>query len=412
MSQRARFAAALLPAALFLSGAGALAEAAFHVGVVTGTVSQNEDDLRGVEALMKLYGSVKTGGIIQHQTYPDDFMSQQETFISNVVSLADDSRMKAIVVNQAIPGTAEAFKRVRAKRKDLLLLAGESHEDPGVISGAADMVANADFLSRGYTIAWAARQMGAKSLVHISFPRHMSYETLGRRRAIMEAACKDLGLRFAFETAPDPTSDVGVAGAQQFILEKVPAWLRKYAPKGERVAFFSTNDAHTEPLLKQLLASRNGVFVEADLPSPLMGYPGALGLDLSRQAGNFPAILEKVEQGVVAKGGAGRFGTWAFSYGFTTTAGLGEYAIRVIQGTARRNNLQDLFKAYGKFTPGAKWNGTLYTDASTGIRLRNMALVYMDCYVLGGVNGDRDKHFLGTTSVAVPRKLYNLRKLN
>jgi hypothetical protein len=240
----------------------------------------------------------------------------------------------------------------------------------------------------------------------------MSYETLGRRRAIMEAACKDLGLRFAFETAPDPTSDVGVAGAQQFILEKVPAWLRKYAPKGERVAFFSTNDAHTEPLLKQLLASRNGVFVEADLPSPLMGYPGALGLDLSRQAGNFPAILEKVEQGVVAKGGAGRFGTWAFSYGFTTTAGLGEYAIRVIQGTARRNNLQDLFKAYGKFTPGAKWNGTLYTDASTGIRLRNMALVYMDCYVLGGVNGDRDKHFLGTTSVAVPRKHFNLRKLN
>ena len=43
----------------------------------------------------------------------------------------------------------------------------------------------------------------------------------------MEEACKDLGIQFVFETAPDPTSDVGVAGAQQFILEKMPAWIEK-----------------------------------------------------------------------------------------------------------------------------------------------------------------------------------------
>jgi hypothetical protein len=75
---------------------------------------------------------------------------------------------------------------------------------------------------RGYLIIHSAKELGAKTFVHISFPRHMSYELLSRRRAIMEQACKDLGLKFAFETAPDPTSDVGVAGAQQFILEKVP----------------------------------------------------------------------------------------------------------------------------------------------------------------------------------------------
>ena len=392
--------AVILVLAFLVVGADvfAQAKAKFHIGIATETVSQAEDDLRGAEQLIKEYGSVKDGGMIQHITYPDDFMSQQETYISNVVALADDPLMKAIVINQAVPGAAEAFKRVRAKRPDILLLAGEPHEDPLVIQEAADLAVSNDFVSRGYTIIWAAKQLGAKNFVHISFPRHMSYETLGRRRAIMEEACKDLGMNFYFETAPDPTSDVGVAGAQQFILEKVPQWVQRY---GKETAFFCTNDAHTEPLLKQLLAY-GGLFVEADLPSPLMGYPGALGLDLSKEAGDFPAILKKVEKAVIDKGGAGRFGTWAFSYGYTVTAGLGEFAKRVIEGNAKKDSLKDVFDAFGKYTPGAKWNGSYYTDMATGVRARNQVLIYMDTYIFG-------KGFLPTTQVKVPDKYYMIK---
>jgi len=381
--------------------------APFHVAIVTGTVSQSEDELRGAQALLEAYGPVQRGGMIQHQTYPDDFMSQQETYISNLLALADDPKMKAIVVNQAIPGTAEAFRRIHVRRRDILCLAGEPHEDPLVIAGAADFAVLNDFMSRGYTIPWAARQMGAKALVHISFPRHMSYETLGRRRAIMEAACRDLGLRFGFETAPDPTSDVGVAGAQQFVLEKVPAWLRKYGPHGERVAFFCTNDAQIEPLLQRLLQSSNGVFVEPDLPSPLQGYPGALGVDLSRDRGDFPAILARINAAVVARGGAGRFGTWPFSYGFTVSAGLGEYAIRLVQGRASLNRQEDLFAAFSRWTPGARWSGTPFVDAATGVRARNLALIFMDTYVFGGVQGEP---FLRTTAVKVPRQFLEIRR--
>ncbi|MEW6550232.1 MAG: DUF3798 domain-containing protein [Spirochaetota bacterium] len=399
MKKLAKLTAVLLALTFILAGADvfAQAKAKFHIGVVTGTVSQSEDDLRGAEALMKEYGTVKSGGIFQHITYPDDFMSQQETYISSVVALADDPLMKAIVVNQAIPGTTEAFKRVKAKRPDILLLAGEPHEDPLVIQSAADLALSADFVSRGYTILWAAKQLGAKTFVHISFARHMSYESLGRRRAIMEEAAKDLGIKFAFETAPDPTSDVGVPGAQQFILEKVPQWIEKY---GKDTAFFCTNDAHTEPLLKQLFAY-GGMFVEADLPSPLMGYPGALGLDLSKEAGNFPAILKKVEDAVKAKGGAGKFGTWAFSYGYSLTAGLGEFAKTVIEGKAKKDSLNDVFKALAKYTPGAKWNGAYYKDVGTGVRAKNQVLIYMDTYVFG-------KGFLPTTKQKVPEKYFNI----
>jgi predicted small secreted protein len=401
MKKFAKVAAILLVVALVLvgcqKGTGA-GKAAFHIGVVTGSVSQSEDDLRGAEALIKLYGDVKDGGMIKHLTYPDNFMDQMDTTISQIVSLADDKQLKAIVVNQAVPGTSEAFKRVREKRPDILLFAGEPHEDPPVIQQAADVAINSDFIARGYTIIWAAKQLGAKTFVHISFPRHMSYETLGLRRQIMEEACKDLGIKFVFETAPDPTTEIGVAGAQQYILEKVPQWVQKY---GKETAFFCTNDAHTEPLLKQLLAY-GGMFVEADLPSPLMGYPGALGLDLTAEKGDFQKILKKVEEAVVAKGGAGRFGTWAYSYGYTVTAGLGEYAKTILEGKAQKGDLAALNAAFAKFTPGAKWNSTNYINATTGEKAPNHFLVYMDTYIFG-------KGYLPTTEQKVPEKYFQIK---
>lgn len=384
------FAMALFLAAFATSGFAA----DFHIGIVTGTVSQSEDDLRGAEKLMEEYGSVADGGMIQHLTYPDNFMQEMETTITQIVGLADDPLMKAIVVNQGIPGTTEAFRRVKEKRSDILLLVGEAHEDPLTIQTAADLAINADFISRGYLIPHTAKELGCDTFVHISFPRHMSYETLSTRRNIFEEASKDLGMKFVFETAPDPVSDVGVAGAQQYILEKVPAWIEKY---GKNAAFFCTNDAHTEPLLKQLLAVGGGYFIEADLPSPLMGYPGALGVDLSAAKGDFAKILKTVEDAIAAKGGAGRFGTWAYSYGFTASAGLGELAKRVIEGNAELTNIADIMDAFGKYTPGAKWNGAYYTDRNTGTTAENHVLIYQDTYIMG-------KGYMNATDVEVPEK--------
>jgi hypothetical protein len=393
----------VLCAALVFAGGGkqgGASAAKYHIGIATETVSQAEDDLRGAEELIKRYGAVSNGGMIQHITYPDSFMAQQETTITQITALASDPLMKAIIVNNAIPGTAEAFKRIREMRPDILLFAGEPHEDPLVIQQVATLALSCDFVNRGYLIPWAAKQLGADTFVHISFPRHMSYENLGLRRQIFEEACKDLGLKFVFVSAPDPTSDVGIAGAQQFILEQTPQWIAQY---GKNSVFFCTNDAQTEPLLKQLIA-HGGMFVEADLPSPLMGYPGALGVDLSAEAGSVPAIMKKIEAAIVEKGGAGRFGTWAFSYGFTVSAGLGEFAKRVIDGTARIDSTSDLYAALGEFTPGAKWNGAYYTDAATGIRAKNQILVYMDTYIFGNPG-----KYLPTTQQTVPEKYYQIR---
>ncbi|MFT5872178.1 MAG: hypothetical protein ACI8WT_001108 [Clostridium sp.] len=364
-----------------------------HIGIVTGTVSQGEDELRGAEAMIKKYGDAADGGMIKHVTYPDNFAAELETTIAQITGLADDKDMKVIVVNQAIPGTVAAFKQIRETRPDILLLANSSQEDTAMIEAASDLVVDPDNVNRGYLMILAAKKMGAKTFVHISFPRHMSIELLSLRRNIMEEACKDLGLKFVFETAPDPMSDIGVPGAQQFILEKMPAWVEKY---GKDTAFFCTNDAQTEPLLKRV-AELGAIFVEPDLPSPIMGYPGAFGINLKAEAGDWPAILKKVEETVVAKGGSGRMGTWAFSYGYTATEGLVEYGKNVVEGTMQKGNLADVVKAFGEYTPGAEWNGSLYTDRVSGEEKANHVMVYQDTYVFG-------TGYIGNSKEVVPAK--------
>ena len=367
----------------------------YKIGIVTGSVSQSEDDRRGAEAFQKEYGE----DMVQLAIYPDNFTEETETTIQSIVNLSADPLMKAIIVNQAVPGTTEAFRKIKETRPDIICIAGESHEDLPEIGSAADLVTNNDFVSRGYLIIRTAHELGCDTFVHISFPRHMSYETMSRRVAIMKAACEEFGMKFVLETAPDPTSDVGVSGAQAYILEQVPAWVEKY---GQKAAYFCTNDAHTEPLLKRLLEC-GGYFIEADLPSPLMGYPGALGIDLTEEAGDFEKILNKVESAIVEKGGADHFGTWAYSYGYTLSAGLALHAKNVLDGKSELKDMDDVAAALQVYSPKAAWNGASYTNATTGAKSENVFLIYQDTYIMGDPG-----HFMGNATVEIPEKYFTI----
>ena len=367
----------------------------YKIGIVTGSVSQSEDDRRGAEAFQKEYGE----DMVQLAIYPDNFTEETETTIQSIVNLSADPLMKAIIVNQAVPGTTEAFRKIKETRPDIICIAGESHEDLPEIGSAADLVTNNDFVSRGYLIIRTAHELGCDTFVHISFPRHMSYETMSRRVAIMQAACEEFDMKFVLETAPDPTSDVGVSGAQAYILEQVPAWVEKY---GQNAAYFCTNDAHTEPLLKRLLEC-GGYFIEADLPSPLMGYPGALGIDLTKEAGDFEKILTKVESAIVEKGGADHFGTWAYSYGYTLSAGLALHAKNVLDGKSELKDMDDVAAALQVYSPKAAWNGASYTNATTGAKSENVFLIYQDTYIMGDPG-----HFMGNADVEIPEKYFTI----
>ena len=369
----------------------------YSIAVITGTMSQSVDERGAAMMLEEKYGK----DVIKTATYPDNFTEEKETTIQTIVNFADDPNIKAIIVCQAVPGTAEGFRQVKERRPDIICLAGESQEDPSLITDAADLVVMNDFVARGYLIIKTAKELGCDTFVHITFPRHMGIESLSRRYAIMVEAGKDLGVNVVLETAADPLSDVGITGAQQQILEKAPEWIEKY---GQNSAYFCTNDAHTAPLLKQLL-EYGGYFVEADLPSPLMGYPDALGIEFSdSDMSNYDYLLKSVEDAIVAKGGEGRFGTWAYSYTYTLTAGLTEHAMNVIEEKSDLLEIDDVSDALAVYSPGAEWNGSYYTDANTGVKTENYVLIFQDTYIMGNPG-----KYMGNAEVEVPEKYFTVK---
>jgi len=312
-------------ASLFVACAPRRAGGEWKIGLLVGTVTQNEEEFRMAEQMQREFGEER----IVIRTYPDRFMQEQETTISQMMALASDPAMRAIVMVQSVPGAAAAVDRVRAVRPDILIILGSPQEDPDLVARRGDIVLNINDLGRGYQIAEHAQRMGATVLVHYSFPRHMSIEFLATRRNMMRERAEQLGIRFVEVDAPDPTGDAGVPGTQQFINEDVPRQIARY---GANTAFFGTNCAMMEPLIRQVVAGK-ALFPVQCCPSPYHALPGALGISVpDEQRGNLEWIISQIDTAVDSAGMTGRVATWPAPINMAMIQAGTYYAIEYING--------------------------------------------------------------------------------
>lgn len=309
----------------------AMVSADWKIGIMTGTVTQNEEEYRMAEQMQEEFGADR----IMIATYPDRFMQEQETTISNMLEMAADPATKAIIMVQAVPGAVAAVDRVREFRPDILIILGAPQEDPDIIATKGDIVLNTDDLGRGYQIAEHAYDLGAEVIVHYSFPRHMSIEMLAERRRMMKERAEELGILFVDEDAPDPTSDAGVAGTQMFISEDVP---RKVAQYGPNTAVFGTNCAMMEPLIAGAIQS-GGIFLVQCCPSPYHAMPAALGIEVpDEKKGDVPWMLEAIDEKVNEMGASGRVATWPIPVNMMYIQASTYYAVEWIQGNIAERN--------------------------------------------------------------------------
>jgi hypothetical protein len=317
------------------------------IGIMTGTVAQNEEEFRKAEAMQKALGANR----VVLATYPERFMQEQETTISNMMAMASNPKVKAIVMVQAVPGAAAAVDRVRAIRPDMLIILGVPGEDPDVVAKKGDIIMQTNDLARGEQTIKQAKALGAKTFVHYSFPRHMSYELLSKRRTLMKEASLKHDVKFLEQDAPDPTGDAGVPGTQQFIMEDVP---RKIQAFGKDTAFFGTNCAMQEPMIRQVVAN-GGVFPIQCCPSPFHAMPGALGIKIAPEnKGDVKWILGQTREAISKTASKGRVSTWPVPVNMMYIESSVEYAKAYLEGKIKSKSDKAAMQAIMEKIAGGK----------------------------------------------------------
>ena len=362
--------AGLLALSLFIPAVAEEEAPTYKIAIMTGTTSQGEEEYYAARTLMEQYPD-----IVIHDTYPDNFSSEVETTISKLIAFASDPDVKAIIFVQAVQGATSAYTQILNDmgRDDILLIAGVPAEDPSDISAVADIVLANDEIGCGYQVADLADMWDCDVLVHYSFARHLSYETIVAKRDAMRSTAESYGIEFVERDCPDPTGDAGMSGAQAAVLEDIPRVMQEY--EGKKVCFYCTNCGLQVALQQAIINEPNAYYALPCCPSPYHGFQEAFGLTATY--GDIEGAITNLAVYLNNNGAVDRFSTWALPVNMSMINGSFEYARLYAEGkTDGKVDVALLQECYSA-AAGSEIEFTKYVDAS-GNEYDNYLLIALE----------------------------------
>ncbi|WP_022665803.1 DUF3798 domain-containing protein [Desulfospira joergensenii] len=305
------------------AGAGmALAKADYRIGIVTPTLSASEDEFRGAVRVAKKYP-----GMIKHISLPENYQEEQETAITQILSLGDQKDIKAIIICAGYSGILPAIQKVKTKRPDMIVITAPIWDDPDMMAKYVDLCLDTDWVGRGISIPEKAKKMGAKTFIHYSFPTHMAKEVLAKRRDTMAETCKRLGMKFVSLNTPDPKTGAGSTPMLQFLNEDIPRQIARY---GKDTCIFGTNCPMQDVIIAKALELKF-IMAEQCCPTPTQGFPAAMELEISEdEAGDFDKINAMITKKAAQEGCTGRLSTWPVAVGYFFPEFSTEVAMQMI----------------------------------------------------------------------------------
>ena len=307
------------------------------IAVVTGSTS-NEDDFYSAKQLVAKYGNDK----IIHVIWPQNFLAHQNKIIDIGSALATDVEIKALIINQALPGTNAAVDKFKETRDDVLIIYCTSHEAIEEVTARANLILEPNELDMGPAMVKQARKQGAKVFVHYSFERHMSQPILSGCFRLIQDACAAEDIKLVYAAALDPAGEAGIAGARQFILEDVPKLVAKY---GEDTAFYCTNCALQASLIRAVVDS-HAIYPQPCCPSPFHGFPDALGINTDGDHSDLNHIINEACRIAAEKNMTDRLSTWPVSASMMFMNAGAKYAIKWIKGLVPKTDIDDRVLEY------------------------------------------------------------------
>ncbi|MDR2349273.1 MAG: DUF3798 domain-containing protein [Deltaproteobacteria bacterium] len=350
-----------------------------------------------------------------------------------VMDLAADPAVRAILVAPAATGTSGAFLEARKARPELILLAADAEDDPGPLAMAADLVVSNDFVSQGARMVQTAWAMHAATVIYVDLEGDGRLLPNARRIASAEAAAGELGLVFkrvslsldsgvsgdsgdsGDPAAPGLSGEERAAEIRRLVKEKYPGWIEE---NGKDTLFFGGRREISEALLGEV-ANRWGFFWENPMPTPFLGYPAVLGLEIvpdatpAREGANADTAVdatadtpvdasgEAVRAKIAEKGLGDRIASGGRASSREIFLALGDLAAgALLEG--KRPSPASFSDYFGVTDPGVKLSA--YRDFVTGREIPKNILAFFDSSIIGAGKTELD-------SLDVPERLKTLRPL-
>lgn len=282
-----------------------------------------------------------------------------------LLEAARDSLVRAILVIPAPRGTAEAFRGLRAKRRDILLVAAEPADGKLAIEAAADLVVELDRLYRPYLAVQSAKAAGSRRFFEVAAAGPAGEARL-RESAVIRAACTELGIAYRLATARLPDTDFVSLG-----------------DLGRDSALYCADAALAEAVAEAALAT--GACVVDGGPDSLSAWRKVLAAGLSEdfEKADAEGRLRRIEKAAVGLAGPGRLAAWTRGYAAESAMGLSEFARGLAAGSARIGEVKDLVAALSSRSTGSAWIASYDVDPGTGVKAANHILLRLDPYVFG-----------------------------
>ena len=344
------------------------------IALITSDEIVGEDYPHATEHLTAKHGREK----FIHLSWPVNFMTEQQKLIDTVTELAADREIKAIIFNQALPGSNAAVDKLKETRDDIFIIYCLIQEDLAESAARANLIFRLDGEGMAEAMVKQAKKQGAKVFVHYSFPRHMSLTILSSRRNLIQEACVAEGIQFVDATAPDPTGEAGVNYAQEFILKDVPKMTARY---GEDTAFYSSNCHLQAPLIRAVIDC-HAIYPQPCCPSPLHGFPKALGIETTNNPDSLNYVITEASRIAEEKNMTDRLSTWPVPAALMFTNAGAEYAIKWIKDEVPKNHIDDevlskCMNTYIKEVVGEAIEVTMTSGSEKGIIYDNVKMIFM-----------------------------------
>lgn len=309
--------ALVLALALLLTlGAGCGAETrGTEIGILTNAASQSPA-AETAEALVE-----ENEAVTHIAAWPEDYMNDTEAVRSAVAELTKDSSLGALLLHEAIPGSAAAL--AETDTDGLYIAAARSLTATGdpisELAAEVDLLLALDPAGMGKLLALQAKDMGAAALVYYTLPRSAYDSGKLAHRAAAEDACAELGLEFVPIDVPDDSYDAGTPGMTEFFAQNAAEQTAQY---GADTAFYADNCAMQTPLLRAVLTLK-AIYPQPCCPSLRHGIVETLELDASPDDA---ALLNAIQTELAAQGMSGRVAGYRMEQA--------ELELRVLAGAA------------------------------------------------------------------------------